>query len=169
MDDSVFRIVPLRKGQEGQGHTYYACMQVSTGLYMNRRRAFSETDIYSLSVRIHDEVSVAIGFAEMLGYTLDTESELLVRLSFDGVKLSRMRNKLEGAFFSLRGEPVAHGGSINAGVFNFYIPADVNVVRLHHEPTYGWVLCEEKDAPSHLTGRAWIPNVIWPRNCVNIQ
>ncbi len=167
MDDKLFRVVPFRKGQEGRGYTYYAVMQVATGLYMTTRRKFSEADIYSLSVRIHESVNIAVGFAEALGYTLDTQSELLVRTSLNGVELSRIHNKLEGAFFILRGELVTQSGVTDYGVLTFNIPADVKVVGLLYLP--GWVLCEEKAESRALTGRAWKFNKVWPQNCVNIH
>ncbi len=169
MDDNFFRIVPLRKGQEGQGYTYYACMQVSTGLYMTTWYKFRQIDIHSTYLKIYSTAEKAIGLMQAMGYTLDTESELLVRMSPEGVELSRMKNKLEGAFFNLQGELVTQGGSMNTGVFDFQIPADVEVVGLRQLSPYGWMLCEERVTSRTLTGRAWIPDVAWPRNCVNIQ
>lgn len=168
MKRQLFRLVPLRKGHGGQGYTYYAVMQVSTGKFMSRSGSFRATDIYSdLAVHFNTE-EVAVTHATAHGYVLDTEGQLLVRMSTDGVELASELNRLYGAFFKLRGELVRQGGATADGALNFTIPANVKAVGLYHSQKYGWMLCEEDPVSREQAGFAWLPNKTWPANIVYV-
>lgn len=68
------RIVPFRKGSEGQGFTYYTIQRIADGLYLNKFEHFTKADIDIdiITTKLFSTESDAQTKAKKLGYKIET-------------------------------------------------------------------------------------------------
>ncbi len=72
MDESkLVKIVPLRKGREGQGLTYYAIQRVSDECYMDRNGRFTQSDLHGSNTFHFNTEGDAVTQAEAAGYEVE--------------------------------------------------------------------------------------------------
>ena len=167
---NLVRIVPFRKGIEGQGLTYYALMQVNTGMFMSSSGAFAYDDVHDKMVVGYNSLSETWHFIRYFQLELDKHAELLVRMNGEGTELTKKVNALVGAYFQIEGDLVnPREPALSGRHYIFFVPASVYDVQLYFSSKYDWSLIELKPGTMEPTGRGWFAWGEWPHNEFSVQ
>jgi hypothetical protein len=151
------RIVPFVKG-DGRLRPMFALMDTSTLKYIAADGESLLPTLQAANAFRAIRYELAEFGAKKLGYAVDTSGELkILPYLHDGANVA---------------DCVLYEGLFNVTIQvdgqkkRFYVPADIDTVRMYNIENFGFVLCEEVqlDRVTVPTGHLWEADKLWPSN-----